>query len=92
MNSYYAYLKTFISITVTVLFPTVDHLFCLEGLRMLLTVNYAKSRLDSGKGDLVTTRYLSYDNEKVTAWKRPVIMKFIDFKNAFDSVHHSGGS
>jgi len=22
---------------------------------------YAKSRLDSGKGDLVTTRYLSYD-------------------------------
>jgi len=26
--------------------------------------------------------------EKVTAWQRPVMMNFIDFTKAFDSVHH----
>jgi len=59
---------------------------------MLSTVNYAKSRLESGKG-VMTNIYPTTNIEKVAVWKRPVIMNFIDFKKRLTAFtdHHSGG-
>ena len=47
-----------------------------------------QNKQDSGQEDHATIRYsLRQIIEKVTAWQKPVMINFIDFRNAFDCLH-----